>query len=84
MRFVEVRCFFVAGSLAARIRYWPGQMENAPDVPKNLLALAGRIDSPFFTMDFAQREDGGWTVIETGDGQVPASRRARMGCGPST
>jgi hypothetical protein len=67
---VEVRCFFVAGSLATRIRYWEGQDEVLPDVPDALLALAARIDSPFFTMDFAQREDGAWTVIETGDGQV--------------
>ncbi|HEX6039468.1 ATP-grasp domain-containing protein [Longimicrobium sp.] len=67
---VEVRCFFVAGALAARIRYWEGQMDDLPDVPEAMLALGGRIDSPFFTMDFAQREDGTWTVIETGDGQV--------------
>lgn len=67
---VEVRCFFVAGALAARIRYWEEQIGDLPDVPDSLLALAGRIPSPFFTMDFAQREDGAWTVIETGDGQV--------------
>jgi hypothetical protein len=67
---MEVRCFFVAGAPAARVRYWEGQHDALPDVPDELIALGSRIRSPFFTMDFAQREDGGWTVIDTGDGQV--------------
>lgn len=67
---MEVRCFFVGGTPTARVRYWEGQQDALPAVPDALLALGARIDSPFFTMDFAQREDGGWTVIETGDGQV--------------
>ena len=28
------------------------------------------LDSPFFTIDFAELEDGSWTIIECGDGQV--------------
>ena len=32
--------------------------------------IATRVKSRFFTMDVALREDGGWTVIELGDGQV--------------
>ncbi len=32
--------------------------------------VAGLVDSPFFSIDVAQREDGVWRVIELGDGQV--------------
>lgn len=28
------------------------------------------LDSPFFTLDFAQLEDDSWIIIESGDGQV--------------
>lgn len=28
------------------------------------------LDSPFFTLDFAQLEDNSWIIIESGDGQV--------------
>ena len=28
------------------------------------------LDSRFYTVDFAELENGSWTVIETGDGQV--------------
>lgn len=42
--------------------------------------IVGRVRSRFFTMDVALREDGRWTVIELGDGQVaglPAPGLAR-------
>ena len=28
------------------------------------------LDSPFFTLDFAQLEGDSWIIIESGDGQV--------------
>jgi hypothetical protein len=32
--------------------------------------VAKKIDSRFFTMDIAKVENGGWVIIELGDGQV--------------
>jgi len=32
--------------------------------------IASQIDSNFFTIDIAEKEDGKWMIIETGDGQV--------------
>ena len=32
--------------------------------------VAFQIDSNFFTIDVAEKEDGSWMIIETGDGQV--------------
>ena len=32
--------------------------------------IAFQIDSNFFTIDIAEKEDGTWMIIETGDGQV--------------
>ncbi|MEK6828834.1 MAG: ATP-grasp domain-containing protein [Nanoarchaeota archaeon] len=40
-----------------------------PD-PSFLKEIAFQIDSNFFTIDVAEKEDGGWMIIETGDGQV--------------
>ena len=33
------------------------------------------LDSHFYTVDFAELEDGSWTIIETGDGQVQSLRK---------
>ena len=38
--------------------------------PVELINKYKMLDSPFFTIDFAELEDGSWTVIECGDGQV--------------
>ena len=35
-----------------------------------LVERASRLESPFYTIDFGELEDGGWTILETGDGQV--------------
>ena len=32
--------------------------------------IAFEIDSNFFTIDVAKKANGGWMIIETGDGQV--------------
>lgn len=39
-------------------------------VPDIVLTVAGRISSPFFSVDVARRADGMWRVVEIGDGQV--------------
>jgi hypothetical protein len=49
----------------------PPAASPVPPVPVQAFrALAQRVHSRFFTMDVAQRRDGGWTIIELGDGQV--------------
>ncbi|GHG22039.1 hypothetical protein CBQ26_08255 [Deinococcus indicus] len=39
-------------------------------VPELVRLVAGRIPSPFFSVDIARRADGVWRVVEVGDGQV--------------
>ena len=38
--------------------------------PVALINKYKMLDSPFFTLDFAQLEDDSWIIIESGDGQV--------------
>lgn len=38
--------------------------------PVELMNKYKMLDSPFFTLDFAQLEDDSWIIIESGDGQV--------------
>lgn len=38
--------------------------------PPSLVERAGRFPSPFYTVDFAELDNGTWTILETGDGQV--------------
>jgi ATP-grasp domain, R2K clade family 3 len=53
-------------------------------VPEIVGEVARRIASPFFSVDVAEREQGGLVVVELGDGQVsdrknwPASRLAEL------
>ena len=42
----------------------------ADGIPTPVSVAAARIDSPFFTVDIAQRSDGVSRIIELGDGQV--------------
>jgi hypothetical protein len=45
---------------------------NAPsdDIIIEMKKIADTIESNFFTIDIAQKEDGGWMILELGDGQV--------------
>lgn len=40
------------------------------DVVDTFQQLAKNVDSNFFTMDIAEKEDGSWMILELGDGQV--------------
>jgi hypothetical protein len=65
----EWRAFFLGGSL---LTLAPNSCQGAgcPAPPKEGVSACSRLGSPFYTVDFAELEDGRWTVIETGDGQV--------------
>lgn len=67
----EVRTFWLDGHLLLAHPYW-GNLASSPTLPPHdwLNDLARRVRSRFFTMDVALKEDGHWTVIELGDGQV--------------
>jgi len=58
----EHRCFVWRGQVHYRAAAL-GALELAQ-------AVAGRFESPFFTVDVGLRDDGVWRVIELGDGQV--------------
>jgi hypothetical protein len=85
----EYRLFFRDGRLVYAVPYWDAAIYAGAGPPLDLfVGIAGRVQSRFFTMDVAQRQDGGWTVIELGDGQVaglprhadvPAFYRALLG-----
>lgn len=47
-----------------------GQFNFTPKPPRELLEKYTSLDSPFYTVDFAELTDGSWKVIETGDGGV--------------
>ena len=67
----EFRLIFAFGKLMAVLDYWEeGDYEGTyPDV-KDFLPIAKTIQSNFFTMDIAQKQDGSWIIMELGDGQV--------------
>jgi hypothetical protein len=67
----EVRTFWLDGKLILEHACWAdlAVVDSAP--PQAWMeGIAKRVPSRFFTMDVALREDGEWTVIELGDGQV--------------
>lgn len=47
--------------------YLPSCYPSPPFIPN---AAANTIDSPYFTMDMAEKTNGEWIVIELGDGGV--------------
>ena len=67
----EFRLFFLKGELMAAYPYW-GEGEYDEGLPDLALftAIGKKIDSNFFTMDVAQKENGDWMIMELGDGQV--------------
>ncbi|MVN86495.1 hypothetical protein GO986_06920 [Deinococcus sp. HMF7620] len=67
----EYRLFVVDGQLAVQAEYWEEGEYPSQALPTGWLAeVLGAVDSRFFTIDVAQREDGAWRVVELGDGQV--------------
>lgn len=67
----EVRTFWLDGQMLLSHAYWGALGAVAADPPSNWMQeIAARVRSRFFTMDVALRDDGRWTVIELGDGQV--------------
>lgn len=65
----EWRAFFLYGSLLD-LSPNSGQPTSSPAPDEGLVERASHLESPFYTVDFGELEDGRWTILETGDGQV--------------
>jgi hypothetical protein len=75
----EFRTFWLDGELILAHRYW-GDLTPI-DVPlpiEDLAGIAGRVPSRLFSMDVAFLEDGTWTIVELGDGQVTGLPSAEL------
>lgn len=68
---IEYRLFVLNGRPLLSCPYWEeGAYEGQAPELSVFEDLLSRIESPFFTADFALRKDGEWRIVELGDGQV--------------
>jgi hypothetical protein len=81
----EYRVFVLNNAALSLGPYWPGEDELSalsPDeraeVVRLATAAARRVGTPFLAVDVAQKEDGGWVVIEVGDGQFAGASQAPL------
>ena len=65
----EYRVFYINHKVATISRN-SAQPNYAVYVPMELVNKYSKIDSIYYTVDFAELEDGRWKVIEAGDGSV--------------
>ena len=65
----EWRAFYLDRNLLNVCRN-SNQPTNVAKPPEELVLACSNLGSPYYTVDFAERVDGTWIVVETGDGQV--------------
>ncbi len=65
----EYRAFYLQGQLISLCKN-SNQGVNTKVVPDSLIRQLPLLESSFYTVDFAEKENGEFVVIETGDGQV--------------
>ena len=67
----EFRIVFVNKQLVSIFDYWDeGEYGETKPNLESFKEIAKTIESNFFTMDVAKKENGGWIIMELGDGQV--------------
>lgn len=67
----EFRIFFANKRIVKVFDYWDeGEYGNAKPELDDFIKVAQNINSKFFTMDVAKKKNGGWIIMELGDGQV--------------
>jgi hypothetical protein len=67
----EFRIFWLRGEPVLVHRYWGELTIFDSEVPLEAFrSIVAKIPSRFFTMDVAIKDDGSWTIVELGDGQV--------------
>ena len=65
----EYRVFYINGEIATISRN-SGQSEYAPLPPEKLIEKYKGLESHYYTIDYAELDDGSWKILEAGDGQV--------------
>ena len=65
----EYRVFYINHEVATISRN-SGQGNYTPTPPQKLVDKYRDLDSPYYTIDYAELEDGKWVIIEAGDGGV--------------
>ncbi len=65
----EYRVFYANGQIVSLSRN-SGQFIHAPLPPAELIEKYKSLNSPYYTIDFAELSDGQWKILEAGDGQV--------------
>ena len=65
----EYRVFYINHE-AATISRNSGQGTYTPLPPQQLIDKYRNLDSSYYTIDFAELEDGTWRIVEAGDGEV--------------
>ena len=65
----EYRVFYMNGEVGTICKN-SNQDEILPNPPIELIEKYKDINSPYYTIDYAELEDGRWIIIEVGDGQV--------------
>lgn len=67
----EFRLFVKNKEVIGAYKYWDeGDYKDVVPVIEDFKQLIPTIKSNFFTMDIAKKKDGGWIIVELGDGQV--------------
>lgn len=65
----EYRVFYMGGQVVTVSRN-SGQHILAPLPPREMIEKYADLSSPYYTIDYAELENGEWKIIEAGDGQV--------------
>ena len=65
----EWRAFYLGGDLLSVCRN-SNQPASVAKPSEELVLACSNLGSSYYTVDFAERADGTWIVVETGDGQV--------------
>ncbi len=65
----EYRVFYIGNKIASICRN-SLQQDYTPEPPKEMLDEYSLLHSTFYTLDYAELEDGRWMILEAGDGGV--------------
>jgi len=67
----EFRIFFANRKIVSVFDYWDeGEYGDTKPELARFVEIANNIESNFFTMDIDKKKNGGWIIMELGDGQV--------------
>lgn len=66
----EIRIYCYKGEPICFISYWSGGIVQMDRSFIEVIDKCAILDSPFYTIDLAKKNDGKWVLIEVGDGQV--------------